>query len=34
MIVTPALLVKTFPQDLHARNSLNVVMNPLMRDSK
>ena len=26
MITTPAFLVKTFPQDLHARNSLNVVM--------
>ena len=27
MIVTPALLVNTFPQDLHARNSLNDTMN-------
>ena len=30
MIVSTARLAKTFPLNLHAHNSLNVVMGPLM----
>jgi len=34
MIVTPALLVKTFPHDLQARNSLRDTMSEYSSDFK